>query len=41
MSSGHGLRVDLTYAAKQYFAVALFFILEMPDVFRFSLDFVL
>lgn len=33
--------VDLTRAAEQYFAVSLFFTLEMPDPFRFNLDFAL
>lgn len=33
--------VDLTRAAEQYFAVALFFTLEMSDPFRFNLDFAL
>lgn len=41
MSSGRVLRVDLTYAAEQYFAASLFFVLEMPDMFRFNLDFAL
>jgi len=41
VSSGHVLRVDLTHAAEQYFPIVLFFILEMPDMFRFSLDFAL